>query len=101
MASAKPRDFARLATLVFDAAKAGDQVATEIIQDGARYLNSVARKLWATNPQAISLLGGLRNHILPWLDDDISDRMSPAVNAPDVGAVIYAQRKFEDLMVAA
>ena len=100
MASAKPREFARLASLVFDAANAGDQVAVEIIQEGARYLNSVARKLWATNPPAMSLLGGLRELIVPWLDEEIASRLSQAENSADVGAVVYAQRNYQDRMAA-
>ena len=101
MAHARPSDFARLAGLVFDAADSGDPIAVEIIQRGARYLNSVARKLWTTNPPAMSILGGLRKLIVPWLDEEVTARLSPPVTSADIGAVIYAQRKFRDLTKAA
>ena len=101
LAGAKPREFARLARLVFDAANNGDQVAIEIIQRGAQYLNAVARKLWETEPRSMSILGGLREVIIPWLDEDISSRLSQAENEADIGAVLFAQRKLSELKQAA
>lgn len=101
MMGARPREFASLAGLVFAAADAGDDVATDITSRGCSYLNDVARQLLATDPPAISLLGGLRDLVLPRLDEDIAARMSPPEHAPDVGAIIYAQRKHQDLLEAA
>lgn len=94
MADAKPSDFASLAGLVFTAAGSGDAVATSIIQRGASYLSELARRLASTNPPAISILGGLKDLIRPWLDDDISAQLVDARHAADVGGVIFAIQRY-------
>ncbi len=101
MNDAKPRDFARLAGLVFDAADCGDHVADSIVRTGASYLSALAGKLWEQNPPALSLLGGLRERMIPLLDDDIASRLTPAKNPPEIGAVLFAQHKFAELLAAA
>jgi len=101
MVGAKPSDFASLAGLVFAAADKGDEVATDIIQQGASYLSHMVRKLASTNPPAISVLGGLKDLILPWLDDDVRMQLVAAKNAADVGAVIYAEQKHREMEATA
>ena len=101
MVGAKPSDFADLAGLVFTAADRGDEVATDIIQQGASHLSHMVRKLASTNPPAISILGGLRDLISPWLDDDVKMQLVPAKQAADVGAVIYAEQKHREMEATA
>lgn len=94
MAGGGSRRFAELAPAVFDAAEAGDSVAISIIQSGAEYLSEVARKLWLNKPPGMSLLGGLRDRLLPWMDASIVERLSQPVHQPDVGAVLFVHREF-------
>jgi len=93
MAGGGSRRFAELAPAVIDAAEAGDTVATGIVESGAQYLSEVARKLWLNNPPRMSLLGGLRDRILPWMDASVVACLSPPVHEPDVGAVLFAHRE--------
>ena len=84
--------YAQLAHLVFDAAATGDVVAKKILAEGADYISSVARKLWQQRPPRMSLIGGLASSIQPWLDDDIKANLSPPLNTPEMGAVLFAQQ---------
>jgi glucosamine kinase len=90
----KPAAFyAQMANLVFDAAEEGDEVAKEIVIEGSGYISGVARQLATQNPPRISLIGGLTPRILPWLDQDVKDKLAEPLCPPEVGSVIYAQQQ--------
>lgn len=90
----KPAAFyAQLANLVFDAAESGDDVAKNIVTEGAGYITNIAKTLWKKQPPRMSLIGGLTPRIKPWLDDDIKERLSAPLNPPEIGAVIFAKQK--------
>lgn len=90
----KPAAFyAKMANLVFDAAEEGDEVALEIVNEGAGYISGIARQLAKQNPPRISLIGGLTPRILPWLDQDVKDTLAEPLCPPEVGSVIYAQQQ--------
>ena len=72
-------------------------MARTIIEEGAEYLNNVANKLNAAQPPRISLLGGLGEHIMPWLDPAVRARFSPALEEPDHGATLYARAQWQSL----
>jgi glucosamine kinase len=87
----KSRFFAQLAGLVFDAANQGDQVALDIIKDGAEYISGLARKLLQTEPHRISIIGGLAPLLMPYLDGEVIEALSAPLAPPEVGAVYFAQ----------
>ncbi|MDG1750830.1 MAG: BadF/BadG/BcrA/BcrD ATPase family protein [Thalassotalea sp.] len=90
----KPAAFyAQMANLVFDAAEEGDAVAKEIVIEGSGYISGVARRLAKQNPPRISLIGGLTPRILPWLDQDVKDKLAEPLCPPEVGSVIYAKQQ--------
>lgn len=90
----KPAAFyAQMANLVFDAAEEGDEVAKEIVTEGAGYISGVARQLEKQNPPRISLIGGLTPRILPWLEQDVKDKLAEPLCPPEVGSVIYAKQQ--------
>ena len=93
MSGAQPSDFARAARFVFAAADDGDEAAGNIVTEGAAYLSELARKLWATDPPAMAMLGGLSDLMLPRLDDDVASRIVPADNEAVTGALLYAKRQ--------
>lgn len=93
MFGAKQCDYAKLAIFVVDAAKAGDAVALRIVEEGAAYMSAVARKLWATQPRRMSIIGGLAPHIIPWMDRDMANKLSPALYQPEFGAVYFAKQR--------
>lgn len=88
---ARQGDYARFASLVLDAAAAGDAVATCIVEDGAAYMSEMARQLWATQPGRMSMIGGLSERLLPWLQADVVGNLSPALYPPEFGAVYFAR----------
>lgn len=90
----KPAAFyAKMANLVFDAAEEGDQIAKEIVEEGAGYISGIARQLQKQNPPRISLIGGLTPRIKPWLDKDVKDILEEPLCAPEIGSVIFAQQQ--------
>lgn len=95
MFGAKQGDYAKFAIFVVDAADAGDAVAISIAKDGAAYMSGVARKLWATNPGRMSIIGGLAPRLIPWMDADMVANLSPALYQPEFGAVYFAKQRVQ------
>lgn len=90
----KPAAFyAKMANLVFDAAEDGDDVAQEIVKEGAEYISGIARQLLKQQPPRISLIGGLTPRIKPWLDDDVNKLLQEPLSPPEIGSVIYAKQQ--------
>ncbi|PCH95970.1 MAG: ATPase [Gammaproteobacteria bacterium] len=85
--------YAQLANLVFDAAEQGDKLALAIVAEGAEYINSIARALWARNPPRMSMIGGLTPRLKPWLDKDLQQQLSEPLNSPEVGSVLFARKE--------
>ncbi|WP_101758297.1 N-acetylglucosamine kinase [Oceanicoccus sp. KOV_DT_Chl] len=95
MVGASPRKYAQLAPLVIEAAEKNDAVAVGIIRDGACYLSMIARKLLADNPARLSLLGGLSERLMPWMDQDVVGRFSSPLDQPEAGAIYFAKKEME------
>jgi glucosamine kinase len=93
VASQKATFYAQQANLVFDAAEQGDKVALAIVDEGAEYINSIARTLSAKNPPRLSMLGGLTPRLKSWLADEIKINLEEPLHAPEVGSVIYARQQ--------
>lgn len=92
MFGARQGDYAKFAIFVVDAADEGDAVAINIVKDGAAYMSGVARKLWATSPGRMSIIGGLAPRLIPWMDKDMADNLSPVLYQPEFGAVYFAKQ---------
>ncbi|MBL4671224.1 MAG: hypothetical protein JKX81_03105 [Arenicella sp.] len=93
MSNQPSKEFAKLARLVFEEAKNGDAVAISVIEDGVGYLNKMARKIMSTSPGRLSLIGGLRSELLPWLASDVQDYLCDPIESPEGGAIYFAQSK--------
>ena len=93
MSNQPPKEFARLAPLVFSCASDNDDVAIQIIKRGADYINSLANAILNINPNRLSLLGGLREQLTPWLDKSIRDQLADPIHSPEEGAIAFAQHK--------
>lgn len=85
--------YAQLANIVFDAADDGDKIALKIVNDGAEYINSIARVLWKKKPPRMSMIGGITPKLRPWLDAEIQAWLSEPLSAPEVGSVLFARRE--------
>jgi len=91
MARAKPFEYARLAPIVFTAAEQNDDVALEIIQDGAAYISRMAREILKTSPPRLSILGGLGPRLQLWLDKEVSSHLQQPLDTAEAGAILYAR----------
>lgn len=86
--------YGQLAALVFDEAAKGDAVAKAIVADGAGYLSNMVLQLTELGPIKVAFIGGLGGIWQPWLSGAAKARITPALQGPEVGAVIYAQQRY-------
>ena len=94
IAGKKATYYAQLANLVFDAAEQSDDVALAIVNEGAEYINSLARTLLAKKPKRLSMIGGLTPRLRPWLAKEIQAELSEPISPPEVGSVLFARREY-------
>jgi len=87
--------FAQLASIAFDCAGQGDELALSIVEKGANYMSKLANKLWLQQPPRLSLIGGLTPVIKPYLDSKVSRCLLPPIHPPEIGAVIFAKQQLD------
>ena len=85
--------FARLAFAVFKAAEDSDKAAQSIVHEGATYLSNMAKLLNQPTSSLISLIGGMTESIIPFLDIELQKRITRPICPPEVGAVFYARQQ--------
>jgi len=90
---ATPTIYARYAPLVFAAAEQGDATAQNIVQQGAAFINQIALKLFELAPPRFSMIGGLAYKLVPYLDAAVQQQLTPALAAPEYGAIWYARQQ--------
>jgi glucosamine kinase len=89
---AKPKDYAQIGPLVFEAAASGDVHGMTIVMEGAAAVSNLGRALLARGARRLCLLGGLSLAYPPYLDADVKSALvAPAADAVD-GAIIMARR---------
>mgnify|MGYP005989208885 CR=1 FL=1 len=97
MSGKPPKEYAKLAYLIFSEAKAGDTVATGIVEKGADYINRMAHKIIDDYGVPLCLLGGLRTELVPWLDQKVQSYLSEPIDAPEDGAIRLAKSRRKQL----
>jgi len=97
IARAKPSEYAKLAPLVFDAAENNDDVAIEIIQDGAGYISRMARELLKKSPPRLSILGGVADRLVHWLDQEVASKLNEPLGSAEEGAVLFAKQSLNHM----
>lgn len=92
---ATPEHYARLAPLVFAAARRQDEVAIAILRHGAAFIDQVANRLQQQGALPLCLLGGVSESITPWLATKTRQQLVvPAASALE-GAIWLARRQHE------
>ncbi|WP_144210065.1 N-acetylglucosamine kinase [Shewanella donghaensis] len=86
--------YAKLARTVLQCAEQGDAVAMGIVNQGAKYISEMARKLFAINPTRFSMIGGLAEPLNRWLDTDVACKVEMAMSPPEIGAILFAQQQY-------
>lgn len=90
--AAKPNDFAALAPDVVAAARDGDPIGTQLMQDGARLIERGLQHLGWQISERICPLGGLAPHYAPYLSPDAAARLTaPEGTALDGALALAAQ----------
>jgi len=89
--TATPAQFGALAPLVTSAAKAGDAVATRIMQAGAGYLAETAHRLGWQERTAFCLTGGIAGQYAPYLPEPMRHAICPPLGEPLTGALALAK----------
>lgn len=96
--SGKPSsEVAQLALGAFNAAKAGDQVAINIVQEGVAYIDALSLKLKTFGAPAMSMIGGIGFLWRDWMQQEALDFVVEPKDPPEVGAVYYAQQMHNTL----
>lgn len=89
---AVPKDYARLAPLVFQSALKGDVHGMTIVIEGAAAISNLGRALLARGAGRLCLLGGLAQVYPPYLDADIKATLVPPVADAVDGAIMMARQ---------
>lgn len=93
MAGATSKDYARLAPIVIELARAQDPVCVALVQDGADYLSAVAEKLLALKPGRLSMIGGVAGPLQDWMAEPMLAMVQPAIAPPEMGAFLFARKQ--------
>jgi glucosamine kinase len=93
---ATPEDYARLAPLVFEHARAGDPLGAALVREAAAELARIGARLLAAGAPRVALMGGLAEPLRPWLPEALAARLvAPEGDALD-GALLMARRALAD-----
>lgn len=65
--NAMPRDLGSFAPLVVEHAAQNDRVGSELMQTAASHIDAMAERLISWGTQRLSLVGGLAEHVAPWI----------------------------------
>jgi len=87
---ARPSDFAQLAPVVVDRARAHDPVAVELMRCAGGHADALARGLLALGIRRLALMGGLARTIEPWLAEDTRRHLVPPKGDALDGALLIA-----------
>jgi glucosamine kinase len=99
--SAKPKDFAKYAPMIFDSAENGDDVGISIVKRAAEAIDeSLDALLWPECP-SICLLGGLSKAYHPWLGTRHKARLAEPRGDALQGAVELAAKFLREHQEAA
>lgn len=91
--NAAPSIFGRFSPVVFQHAEQGDDVARQLVKEGAAFIDRVIEKLLENQVPRVSLLGGVAPHIVDWLDPEYKRYLCVPREAPEFGAMMYAREK--------
>jgi len=86
-------EVAQLALGVFNAAKAGDEVAIKMVREGTTYIDSLVERLRDFGVPRLTMVGGIGFLWREWMKPENVEFTSEAEQPPEVGAVYYAQQQ--------
>lgn len=90
------RQYAKIASLVFECADKGDAKALEIINQGIDYISILAETLIEDSSTRLCMIGGLSKYFLSRLEPKLASYFSEVLDQPEVGAVKFAIQNLEE-----
>lgn len=90
---AKPAFYAALAPLIMQLAASQQEEALSLVNQAAEYINKLCRRLLNGNLGRLSLIGGITQPLLPYLDNELQSIIQPAKMSPEQGAILYSKAK--------
>lgn len=93
--AANSTQFAELAPLVIGLATEQDYLSLQILERAAQAISVVVKTLQRQqiNPLPLSFVGGVAPFLIPYLSDDIRQRITPCQFPPEVGAILYVKQQ--------
>jgi N-acetylglucosamine kinase-like BadF-type ATPase len=90
--------FAELAPIVIAQARAGDAVATLLLQQAAKAVDQIGAALAAHFPAlSCALIGGIAPFITSYLGNDLSGRLTDCQSGPEAGAILLIRDHMEKM----
>lgn len=90
---AKPVFYASVAPLVFKLAADRQTDALLLVNQAATYINQICHQLLRDNLARLSLIGGIAQPLIPFLDRQLQTIVQPAKATPEQGAILYSKVK--------
>src|SRR5262249_37776410 len=98
MSTARPREFAGLASTVVEHARRNDSVARELLSLAAALLDPIALRFIELGAPRLALMGGLAEPLAPLLSDRTRGVLVPPVGDALSGALRLAQEEAAQLV---
>jgi glucosamine kinase len=90
---AKPAFYATMAPLIFQLAANQQEDALLLVNQAATYINKICQRLLSGNLDRLSLIGGITQPLIPYLDSQLQTIIQPAKATPEQGAILYSKTK--------
>lgn len=90
---AKPAFYALIAPLVLQLAANQQEDALLLVTQAATYINKICQRLLKGNLHRLSLVGGITQPLMPYLDSQLQTIIQPAKSTPEQGAILYSKIK--------
>ena len=97
---AKPAFYATTAPLIFQLAANQQEDALLLVNQAATYINKICQRLLSGNLDRLSLIGGITQPLIPYLDSQLQTLIQPAKATPEQGAILYYKTKLASQVVS-
>jgi glucosamine kinase len=97
---AKPAFYASIAPLILQLAASQQEDALLLVNEAATYINKICQRLLNGNLDRLSLIGGITQVLIPYLDSQLQTIIQPAKATPEQGAILYSKAKLTNRVLS-
>jgi glucosamine kinase len=97
---AKPAFYASIAPLILQLAASQQDDALLLVNEAATYINKICQRLLNGNLDRLSLIGGITQVLIPYLDSQLQTIIQPAKATPEQGAILYSKIKLTNRVLS-